>query len=1085
MRLRVEHVAVAALLTVPVARSVAQGTDSLLIAGLKWRAIGPAHSGGRLSDVVGIPGPSKTLYIATAAGGIWKTMNNGVTWRPLFDDKAIASGGVVAIAPSDTQQVWFGTGEPNARYPTEAGGGVFKSADGGATWQSMGLEKTQRIGRIVVHPTNPNIVYVAALGALYGPNPERGLYKTTDGGKTWTLSKFISDKAGFVDVAMDPKDPEVLYAASWQMRRTPYSIESGGIGSGLWKTTNGGSTWTEITGNGFPTGIKGRVGLAIAPSNSSVVYAMVEAARPTTNGTYVTEYHPINIGLYRSTDAGKTWEKRNDYNDRPFYYSQVRVDPKNPDRVYFSSSPVQLSDDGGKTSRAAANGPHIDTHGIWIDPNDPERWAIANDGGFSITFDKGGTFFSPMNLPLTQFYHIGLDNSVPYNVCGGSQDNGAFCGPSRRKSGPLSNAYWSQITGGDAVYATPDPSDPNTVYAEVVTGALSRLDLRGNGRATVKKPNWEARYQIWEDSIAVIRGDPLRPATREQTAAITALRTKQRQDSVDWDVRYGWETALLVSPHNSSTIYWGGSRVQRSTDRGDHMVVISPDLTKKQYAKIDTSMHLTGGVSLETTMTELYGYTTALAESFVKPGLIYAGTDDGNVWLSPNDGIEWQNVTSRMPGIPQFGYVSSIEASHFDSLAFYVTVDNHRVNDNKPYVYATTDGGKTFKSIAGNLPMTGVVDYLHVIREDPHNRNLLFVGSSSGVYVSTDRGTTWTRFMTGLPTVPVFDLQIHERDREIVAGTHGRSFWIADIAPLEQWSAQVASSKSFLFTPKTGWQWSEGSTRGNDEGQATFAVQSPPYGAAITYRLTAAAPDARIVISDALGDTLATLRGPTTPGVHTVYWNYQTPAPPRARAALTVSERRDSILKANRAPAVLDSLRKAGYDTIAIARASALLGMGPGQTTGARGGRGGGGGGGGGGRGGRGGGGAADGGVATACYRPLTQWDPFCARPGEGAITGPRPDQGPFTSPLVVNAADPKKVLRVFDIIGVSYFNTPGRTFLGSGNAAVAGPRTAGPGDYVVTLTAGTDVMRRKLHIERSGSGTEGGETGGGDIREY
>jgi photosystem II stability/assembly factor-like uncharacterized protein len=1056
--------AVLVALAVPALGVQSQAADSLTIAGLRWRAIGPANSMGRLSDVVGIPSPSKTLFVAAAAGGIWKSGNNGVTWRPVFDDKRVASMGVIAIAPSDTQIVYAGTGEPNSRYPSEPGGGVYKSTDGGTTWKLVGLEKTQHIGRIVVHPTNPNIVYVAALGAMYGQNPERGLYKTTDGGQTWTLSKFISPKAGFVDVAMDPRNPDVLYAASYARRRTSYILESGGPGSGLWKTTDGGKTWSEIVGNGFPTGVKGRIGVAIAPSNADVIYAMVEAARPTKDGSYMPEYHALYTGLYRSTDAGRTWTKQNDYNDRPFYYSQVRVDPANSDRVYFSSSPMQVSDDGGKTSRLAAQGIHTDTHGMWIDPKDPARVAIAHDGGVGISFDKGGTFFSPMNLPLTQFYSVALDNAVPYNVCGGSQDNGAFCGPSRRQ-GPVSNAYWSLFQGGDMVYAVPDPSDPRSVYTEAVTGNFGRVNLATNERVTFRKPRWEARFQMWEDSIATVRGDPTKPGSRDVSAAIVALRAKQHQDSIDLDVRFGWESAVLVSSHNPTTIYWGGSRVLKSTNRGDDMTLISPDLTKKLLAKIDTSMHLTGGVSLETTQTELFGYTTALAESPLKAGLLYAGTDDGNVWVTHNDGASWENVSGRFPGLPNAeAYVARIEASHFDTLTFYVALDNHRVNDGRPYLYATSDGGKTFRAIASNLPSNGVADYLHVVREDPYNRNLLFAGTSVAVYVSTDRGGTWTRFMTGMPTTPVYDLAIHRRDRELVAATHGRSFWIADVAPLEDATPQAFTAHAYLFSPKAGLQWSEPPVRGNDDGHSMFQVNSPPYGAALSYRLGAVVPDGdvRVVVTSAAGDTLATLRGPSTPGLHTVVWNYAMPSLGGRGAATTMSAsmRRDSILRSTRAPFVLDSLTKAGYDTVAIGRVRDLISVSTlGVGRGARGG--------GGGRGGRGGGrgGSAD--VVPACERPMTQWDSFCARPGEGAVQGPRPNQGPFTSPLVVNNADPKKVLRVFDIIGMSYFNTPGRSFLGSGTDGVAAARVAPPGDYVVTLFAGEETMKRPLRVER------------------
>lgn len=1057
--------ALAALVSVPTSTAQAQGIDSLTVAGARWRSIGPALSSGRLSDVVGIPGPSKTFFVAAAAGGIWKSMNNGVTWRPVFDDKRVASMGVLAIAPSDTQVVWAGSGEPNIRYPSEPGSGVFKSGDGGSTWSLMGLEKTERIGRIVVHPKNPDIAYVAALGALYKPNAERGLYKTTDGGHTWTLSKFISDRAGFVDVAMDPRDPEVLYAASYQVRRTPYSLESGGRGSGLWKTTDGGKTWTEIVGNGFPTGVKGRIGLAIAPSKPDVVYAMVEAARPTRGGTYTPEYHAAPSGLYRSPDAGRTWVKVNDYDDRPFYYSQVRVDPHDSERVYFSSSPLQLSTDGGRTSRVAATVVHSDTHGIWIDPNDSERWAIANDGGFSITFDKGGTFFSPMNLPLTQFYHVGLDNAVPYTVCGGGQDNGVHCGPSRRQSGPTSNAYWSLVQGGDMAYALPDLNDPQTWYMESNSGSLSRVNLVSGERVSLRKPHWEARYQWWEDSIATLRGDPLRPPTRGVAAAIASLRARQRQDSLDLDIRWGWDPALLVSAHGTGVVYFGGSRVLKSTSRGENMVPISPDLTKKLLAKIDTSKNVTGGIMLETTQTEAFGYTVALAESPLKPGILYAGTDDGNVWKTHDDGATWESLSSRFPGLPNpEAYVSHVEPSHFDTLTFYVVFDSHRTGDGRPYLYATNDGGKTFHSITNGLPTDGPADFLHVIREDPHNRNLLFAGSSIGVYASVDRGATWNRFMTGLPSVPVFDLKIQARDRELVAATHGRSFWVVDVAPLEELSAQAIASRVYLFQPRTAFEWSEPALRGNAEGNSTFQTLSPPYGAAISYRLSATVPDGdvRVVVADALGDEIATVRGPVTPGVHTVTWNFQMPAAPAGARGISTSMRRDSVLRAARAPAVFDSLRKAGYDTVAITRASELIASAQFGGAAGLGGRGGGGG-----RGGRGGGRGGSGSLTT-CERPLTQWDPFCPRPAEGAVQGPRSIQGPFTSPLVVNGADPKKVLRVFDIIGFSYFNTPGgRAWLGSGNAGGAGPTLAPPGDYVVSLIAGGETMKRRLHVER------------------
>ncbi len=373
----------------------------------------------------------------------------------------------------------------------------------------MGLEKTQHIGRIVVHPSDPNTVYVAALGAAWKSNPERGLYKTTDGGQTWNLIKFISDKAGFVDVALDPRDPNVIYAAAWERLRTPYSLKSGGPGSGLWKSTDGGGTWNEIKGNGFAEGIKGRIGLAVAPSNPDLVYALVEAAAVQKDGGYTPERAPAGNGLYRSTDAGKRWTKMNSYNVRPFYYSQVRVDPKDANRVYFSSTELQLSEDGGKTIRNAAQDVHVDDHGLWIDPNDPERWVIGNDGGISITFDRGGNFFQTTNLPIAQFYEVSYDFAVPYNICGGAQDNGGWCGPSRRKNGAINNAYWYTVSGGDGFYTAQDPTDPNIVYSESQGGSASRVNLKTGERQSFRKPTWQEQYRRWEDSIATVQGDPL------------------------------------------------------------------------------------------------------------------------------------------------------------------------------------------------------------------------------------------------------------------------------------------------------------------------------------------------------------------------------------------------------------------------------------------------------------------------------------------------------------------------------------------------------------------------------------------------
>jgi photosystem II stability/assembly factor-like uncharacterized protein len=1053
----------------------AQTLDSAFVAGLRWRTVGPATFMGRLSDVVGIPGPSKTLFVAAAAGGIWKTTNNGITWRPVFDDKRVISMGMLAIAPSDTQQVWAGTGEPNSRNSIEPGGGIFKSTDGGITWTPKGLEKTEHIGRIAVHPTNPNVVLVAALGAAWRSNPERGLYRTTDGGTTWTLAKFVSDKAGFVDVMFNPKDPNIVFATSWERLRTPYSLKSGGPGSALWKSTDAGATWTEVKGNGIPAGYKGRMTVEINRANPSVMYLMVEASEATT-GPVVGERNPKKNGLYRSTDGGATWTQMNNINVRPFYYSQVRSDPKNPDRVYFSSTELQVSDDGGKTSRNAAQNVHVDDHAIWIDPNDPERWALGNDGGIAFTFDRGGNFSQGQNLPLAQFYEVAYDMSVPYNVCSGAQDNGTWCGPSKRRTPTTSLGYWFTIAGGDGFYAAMDPTDPNIVYGESQGGNVSRVNLKTGERMGFAKPGWQQKYRQWEDSIATLRGDPLQPASKAVTAAIAALRVQQKKDSADLALRFNWNSPFFISPHNPAVIYFGGNRVLKSSKRGEELQLISPDLSKQLTAKIDTSLRLTGGITLDATGAETYGTVVALEESPARAGLLYAGTDDGNVWKSGNDGATWENIGKNIIGLPNGGevYVSRVEASKFDTNVVYVTFDNHRWGDFKPYLFMSRDGGKTFTSLVNNLPTGGPGDFLHVVREDPNNRDVLYVGSSLSVYASIDRGATWTKLAANLPSVPVYDLQVHPRDRELIAATHGRGIWIVDVAPLSQMTKAVAAKPVHLFEPKTAFQWGEEPLRGasgNGNAQNFFATQNPPYGAAITYRVTQPGSQAaRISIVGATGDTLSTLTGPGGVGTHTVTWGFATAGAPQPRPALSASEKRDSILRAVRAPQVFDSLTKAKYDSTALALAKQMVNP---PTAGLNfGGRGGGGGG-------RGAGGA--------CERPLTQWEPFCARPAEAAPTPARGGGGGGGEGIaqlqeraaqLQNAASNPAVQRIFALIGLPMPAQGGRGGGGGGFGGLGGGGTATTGDYGVVLQVGGTVMKQKLRVENMGAAGGGNPFG-------
>jgi len=950
-------VAFAILSLIDPTQAPAQAIDSLVVRGSRWRAIGPATVEGRIADIAAIPGPSRTFYVAAAGGGIWKTVNNGLRYTPVFENERVSSMGALAIAPSDTMQIWAGTGEPNSRNSIEPGRGIYKSTNGGTSWQLVGLEKTEHIGRIAVHPTNPNIVYVAALGAAWRSNPERGLYKTDDGGKTWNVVKFISDKAGFIDVGIDPKNPDVIWAASYERIRGPYFLKSGGPGSGLWKSMDAGKSWTEIKGGGWPETEKGRISFSIFPPNGNIVYAMVEAdsvrGRPAGSAP-----QRLANGLYRTMDGGRTWERTNTANTRPFYYSQVRVHPRDSNKVWFSSTPVLRSDDGGRSTRNATVGLHVDHHAMWIDPNDPDRMIVGNDGGVGVSWDAGGSYFFGGVLPITQFYNVSYDMAVPYNVCGGAQDNGSWCGPSRRRSGSLNNAHWMYFAGGDGFVTAQDPTDPNIVYGESQGGFISRYNLGTSESVFLQKPNWGPRYRQFEDSLVVVRGDTAVPMSREMERRIADFRTRQKSDSADLALRWNWNTPFFLSPHNPQVFYTASNRVMKSMQRGDNMFAISPDLSKKQMAKIDTSVRKTGGITLDATGAETYGTIVSLAESYVRPGFLYAGTDDGNVWKSHNDGGAWEQLPStKFPGLPAEGvYVSEIEPSHFDSLTFYVTFDNHRWGDLKPYVYATEDGGRTFRSLAANLPNDGP-DFVHVIKEDTKNRDLLFVGTSVGVYASLDRGATWTKFMTGLPTVPVYDLKVHPRDNELIAATHGRSFWVVDITPLQQMTrtsiASIVTDAPYLFTPRTALQYtSRAGANGvtNGYGHQLYTIPSPQYGAEIVYRVgkaptaqpvtpnesnreamaaaTSGGPvqvsggpqrpgsaQARIIILNAANDTMATLNGPALAGVHRVTWGFFprfTPTP------LTPSQKRDSVLRVRRIQFVFDSLGRAGVgaDTV-------------------------------------------------------------------------------------------------------------------------------------------------------------------------
>ncbi|MBA2708655.1 MAG: hypothetical protein H0U59_12695 [Gemmatimonadaceae bacterium] len=1025
--------------------------DSVTMSAFRWRSIGPANMGGRVTDIEVDPRNHKVFYVATATGGIWKTVSAGTMFFPLFDKERVISLGDIAITPSNPDILYAGTGEEDARNSISPGGGIYKSTDAGRTWKLIGLEKTEHIARIVVDPQDPNVVYVAAVGRTWGTNPERGLYKSTDGGATWKLMKFISDRAGFIDLVMDPTDRNTLWAASWERIRGSYFLRSGGPGSGLWKSTDAGATWTETKGGGFPATMKGRIGIAIAPSDSKTMYALIEAdtlANPLKRGQTAdtSKAQRLNSGLYRSADGGATWAlmQRNAQDARPFYYSQVRVDPRDPNRIYWMSSVFRFSDDGGKTERRGALSIHTDWHAMWIDPRDPEHFIIGDDGGIAITWDRGGTYDFPNTFPIGQFYAVSFDMAKPYRVCGGLQDNGSWCGPSRTRGrfGP-SNPDWFNVGGGDGFYTASDPTNPNIIYSESQGGNASRLDIVSGARFPIMRGGTGGARGSFEDSMIVARGDTTQPATPQIAGSLASLRARAAQDSAR-RYRFNWSAPFFLSPHSPTTVYMAGNRVLKSTNRGDRFFPISPDLTTADSARIRMSTRTTGGITRDATGAETHSTITTIAESPVRPGILWAGTDDGNVWVSTNDGGLWTNLTQRFPGLPARSWVSRVEASSFDTATVYVSFDRHRDGDFKPYLYVSIDSGRSFRSIAGNLPSNGA-DFIHVVREDPHNPNLLFVGTDVAAYVSTNRGATWQRFMNGLPTVPVHDLKIHPRDRELIAGTHGRSIYVVDIAALEQMADSMAQKSAWFFQSPTAYQYAQTFTQ-MWNGNKVFVADNPSFGAVMAYRLAsgdATRDTTRIVITDVRGDVVRRMTGPGGAGMHRVVWDLRGMPRPLGPAAL-----RDSIAAARVRRLRQDSTRAPGTsDTTGAGRG--VPGM---DTTALR--------------------STRDSVSAmrqrgdTAGVRSLQER----MRAAGGPAGRPRGGMGPGSAPA--GSAPGEINLRPAEAPPGPPADFGGAGGGGGGGGGGFGGRN-GPmvaeGEYLVTITAGGQTMRRTIRVERVG----------------
>jgi len=885
-------------------------SDDPLLKPFVWRSIGPAVMSGRVDDIEMVESNPSIIYLGYATGGIWKTINNGITWTPIFDTYVVSSIGDIGISQSNPDVIYVGTGEPNNRQSSSFGAGIYKSVDGGRKFEYVGLKETQSIGRIVVHPKDPNIVYVAAVGHLFGPNAERGLYKTTDGGKTWTNTKFIDNDTGFIDVVMDPSNPNNLFAASYQRRRMPWGFNGGGPGSAIWRTTDAGKTWTRLAGSGLPNNpIIGRIGLDICRSKPNVVFAQIEVgpsggtgAGVNDDGTLVQPGQrgggggggggrggqqappdPNKSGVWRSDDGGKTWQFLTNNNNRPMYYSQIRVDPNNDQIVYTMGASAYKSTDGGKTFRTMGGEGHGDHHAFLIDPRNSSHLLIGNDGGLDFSYDQGDTWEDITTMAVGQFYAISADMRKPYYVCGGLQDNGSWCGPSAVRGGQSLNTDWYRIGGGDGFYTQNDPNDWTIGYSESQDGNTSRYDLR-TGRSQSIRPRPPQAPPAQQPGEAGQRGAgaPGAGAAPQQAGGRggSAFGNIIPPPPAGTAYRFYWNTPFILSPHDPNVVYLGGDRLFRSPDRGDTYFA-SPDLTRNLGRNDRPIMGADGSAPMASKHDGAASYSNiiTISESAVVPGVVWVGTNDGNLQLSRDGGATWKNVVDAVRGVPAETHVSRVEASHFDGGTCYVTFDGHRTDDHKPYVFVTRDYGASWTSIAGNLPEGNV----NVIREDPRNRNLLYLGTEYAFYISLNGGREWKRFMNGLPYVRIDDILVHPRDNDLIVGTHGRSIWIIDdITPLQQLSDAVMAADAYVFDVRPNVQWISDTMMSRGVGGAKhFRGTNPPDGTAISYYLKSVPQDdVKIVIMDNTGRTVRELTGTKVAGINRVQWNFSA-APPQ------------------------------------------------------------------------------------------------------------------------------------------------------------------------------------------------------------
>jgi photosystem II stability/assembly factor-like uncharacterized protein len=796
---------------------------------LRYRYIGPV--GNRADAVAGVPGNPYLYYVGAASGGIFKTTDGGTHWEPIFDAEPVSSIGSLAVAPSDPNIIWAGTGESFIRSHISIGNGIYKSVDAGKTWTPMGLDKAGRIANVVIDPRNPDIVLACALGHAYGPQPERGVFRTTDGGKIWARVLFVDENTGCSDLAMDPNNSHILFAGMWQLEIHTWGRTSGGPGGGLFKSADGGATWKRLEGHGLPKLPVGRIAVRVAQHDSNRVYALIE-----TGDGVPWEGKPTQSGqLWRADDGGENWQLVNSdrqIRGRTHYYTREEIAPDNENEVYFFSAAFSRTLDGGHTLTNMPSSPGGDNHEMWIDPTNGDRMAVVNDGGVSISVNRGRTW-DHIQLPIAQIYHVTVDNQIPYFVYGNRQDGPSFRGPSNSLQfggfggggavgGPIPRSHWHPVAGSESGFATPDPVDNSIIWSSgtgsgSVGGAVARFDER----------NHQAReVEVWPETTV---GAP----------------------AADVKYRFNWEFPITISPHDHNKVYVGSQYVHATTDGGNSWQIISLDLTRNDKSR----QQISGGLTPDNIGVEYAGVVFAIAESPKEPGVIWAGTNDGLVQITRDGGKTWTNVTKNIPSLPEWGTVSNIEASRYDAGTAYITVDFHQMNNRDPFVYKTTDYGRTWAAITNGIPHT-MLSYAHCIREDPMRKGLLYLGTENALYVSFDDGKNWQPLQTNLPHAPVYWIAVQERFHDLVLATYGRGFWILDdLTPLQQLTPEVLASNAHLFAPRDGYRFRSVSQPAAVSYDPT-AGQNPPYGASINFYLKSKLGEedrVRVTISDSSG----------------------------------------------------------------------------------------------------------------------------------------------------------------------------------------------------------------------------------------